>query len=163
MHGTPGVPRLKDDLLPEETEVTDMPRTLPASGIPDGFGYGKYPELRKWIESEYPQLDPEKTMSRFIDYAEDSGRMATIWTACFKRVIRTGVEKKYDGIVVYKEGRAADPKWIPILSEVELYGFRGPLPHETPDTYRTQFNFWKAEQKRAPVIQLGSALRGFGK
>lgn len=140
-----------------------MPRTLPATGLPDGFGYQKHPELRKWIESEYPTLDPDKTMARFIDYAEDSGRMASLWTACFKRVIRTGVEKKYDGIVVYREGRAADPRWIPILSEVEPYGFRKPLVHETPESYRTEFNSWKRSQESSrrptPVIDFGNLLK----
>lgn len=139
-----------------------MPRTLPASGIPDDFGYTKHPELRKWIEAEYPKLDPEKTMARFIDYADDSGRMATKWTACFKRVIRTGVEKKYDGIVVYRDGRNADPNWTPILSEVEPYGFREPMAHESVGTYRTQFEKWKKEQERSkpksPVIDFGNVL-----
>jgi hypothetical protein len=138
-----------------------MARALPASGIPEDFGYAKYPDLRKWIEAEFPTVDPDKTMERFVEYAQDVGRMATIWTACFKRVIRTGIEKKYDGIVVYRAGRQADPKWSGIISLAKQYGFRDSFDYETHTAYTREFETWKDQQKRAPVIEFGPALRQF--
>lgn len=149
---------------PKKLEVFEMPRTLPASGLPEGFGYEKHPELRKWMESEYPLLDPEKTMTRFIDYAQDAGRMATIWTACFKRVIRTGVEKKYDGIVTYREGRAADPAWSRVMSMQADCGFRQPFSYESQSSYEREMQKHIEGQKRAPVVDLfaASALKRMG-
>lgn len=129
--------------------------------IPEDFGYAKHPELRKWIEREYPTLDPDQTMERFIEYADDSGRMATKWTAAFKRVVRTGMENGWKGICVFKQGRAHDPQWIPVLKEAQLLGFREPEKHESPGGYRTAMEQWKRMPK-APVIEFGDALKKMG-
>lgn len=139
-----------------------MPRQLPASAIPDDFGYGKHPELRAWIQTEFPQLDPDKTMSRFIDYADDSGRMASKWTACFKRVIRTGVEKNYDGIVVYLKGHAGNPKWGELIAEARAAGFREPTELDGLEAYRTELKLFRNRQPHR-VIDFTGALRAMGK
>lgn len=140
-----------------------MPRQMPASAIPDDFGYQKHPELRTWIQKEFPQIDPEQTMTRFIDYAEDSGRMASKWTACFKRVIRTGVEKNYDGIVVYAKGKAANPKWTELITEARAAGFREPTDLDGLEAYRTELKLFKNRRPQSAVIDFAGALRGMAK
>lgn len=124
-----------------------MPRQLPATGIPDDFGYAKHPELKAWIQEEFPTVDPDQTMKRFIDYAEDAGRMASKWTACFKRVIRVGIEKRYDGIVVYRKGKEFDPKWNSTLEEARACGFREPTEKDGLEAYRNEM---KGFQRNLP-------------
>lgn len=140
-----------------------MPRQLPASAIPDDFGYGKHPELRTWIQKEFPQIDPDQTMTRFIDYADDSGRMASKWTACFKRVIRTGVEKNYDGIVVYLKGKEANPKWKELIAEARAAGFREPTELDGLDAYRDELKWFLRRPKESSVLDFTGALRAMGK
>jgi hypothetical protein len=138
-----------------------MPRkTLPVTGCPEPFLLTEKTLAR--LAKDYPKVDVEQTLDRFVRKADAIGWMYRNWQSAFLNYCDNG--EKYGG-VVYKQGRAQDPRWIPILSEAAPYGFREPHPHETPDTYRTQFNWWKDEQKksRAPVIQFGEALRGFGK
>lgn len=130
------------------------------TAIPDEFALTE--KTKGWVSERFPTVNIEATLERFTDSALQHGRMYADWQAAFRTWVRKAVENKWDG-VEFKKGRAQDPKWIPILSEAGPYGFREPMQHETPDTYRTQFNFWKSEQKKAPVIQFGEALRGFGK
>lgn len=131
--------------------------------IPDDFGFQKHPELRDWTEKEFPRVDPEKTMTQFIEWADDIGRMASKWTACYKRVVRIGVEKGYSGIVVYKNGKYDDPKWKAVLAEAHEIGFREPSPLEpTVGTYRVALETWKSQQKRsdpAPHARFGEHLK----
>lgn len=140
----------------------EMPRMTSATSIADDFGFEKFPELKKWLEKEFPTVDPDATMIRFIEYAEDSGRMASKWTACFKRIVRCGMENNWKGICVFKKGKSDDPRWAPIINEVKPYGFRAPQSHETPGSYRTEFELWKGKQKRSSVISFGDALKKFG-
>lgn len=130
--------------------------------IPEGFVLTE--KTIKFVSERFPTVNIEATLERFTDSALQHGRMYADWQAAFRTWVRKAVENKWDG-VEYKKGRAQDPRWVPVLSEAAPYGFREPLPHETPDSYRTQFNWWKDEQKhgRAPVLEFGSALRGFGK
>lgn len=137
-----------------------MARTAPGTTIPDDFGYAKHPELKEWIEKEFPQLDSEKTMTQFIEYAEDSGRIATLWPACFKRIVRAGIDNGWKGICAFKQGRAADPRWQAICALAKQYGFREPLEHESVGGYRTAFDQWKDAEKRSPVVlDFGAALK----
>lgn len=121
--------------------------------IQDDFGYQKHPELKTWIEKEFPKLEAEATMTRFVEYAQDSGRIATVWTACFKRVVRTGIDNGWKGICVFKNGKHDDPQWQSILALAKQYGFRAPAPDEpTPGLYRTAFERWKANEKRSDRV-----------
>lgn len=136
-----------------------MPKkAAPISAIPDGFALTE--KTISFVSERFPQVNIDGTLERFTESALAHGRMYADWQAAFRTWVRKAIENKWDG-VEFKKGREQDPKWMPILSEVEPYGFRAPEWHETPETYRTNFNLWKKEQKRAPVIEFGSALRSF--
>jgi hypothetical protein len=137
-----------------------MPKKqMPVSGIPEGFALTGKTEA--WVIEKYPTVNIEGTLERFIESALAHGRMYADWQAAFRSWVRKAIENKWDG-VEFKKGREQDPRWIPVLSEAKPYGFRDPLPHETPDSYRSYFNTWKGQQKRAPVIEFGDALKRFG-
>lgn len=146
----------------EDTDATRennmSKKSAPMSAIPEGFALTE--KTIKFVSERFPTVNIEATLERFTDSALQHGRMYADWQAAFRGWVRRAVENKWDG-VEFKKGRAQDPRWIPILSEAAPYGFREPLSHETPDTYRTQFNWWKDEQKKAPVIEFGQALRSF--
>jgi hypothetical protein len=143
-----------------ELEGTQMARkSTPMTAIPDEFALTE--KTTAWVSEKFPTVNIEATLERFTDSALQHGRMYADWQAAFRTWVRKAVENKWDG-VEYKQGRAQDPKWLPILNEVRPYGFRMPQPHETPDIYRTQFYFWKREQERSkpksPVIDFGNIL-----
>lgn len=134
-----------------------MPRKqMPVTGIPESFKLTETTLL--YISVTFPTVNIEKTLVRFTESALAHGRMYADWQAAFRTWVRKAVENKWDG-VEYKKGREQDPAWMPILNEVAPYGFRQPLPHETPGSYRTDFNLWKGRQNRAPVIDFGAALK----
>lgn len=136
---------------------------LPGTAIQQDFSYEKHPRLREWMDRNFPQIDQDKTMENFIDWASDIGRLANDWEAAFRRIVKIGVTKKYDGIVVYKEGRSADPKWAGVIALAKQYGFREPHTHETHTAYTREFETWRDQQKRAPVIEFGPAIRNLMK
>lgn len=136
----------------------------PETFIPDDFEQLYGAKLTKWLNEEYPKVDAEKTFVRFREYAQDKGRLACCWTSCFKRVVRAGIDNEWKGICVFKNGKFDDPRWTAILTEVKPYGFRTPYEHDTPGSYRTDFELWKSHQKRATnVTPFGAALRTMAK
>jgi hypothetical protein len=161
-----GVPRLKDDLLPKETEVLDMAkRAMPTTGIPERFVLTE--KTIAWVGEKFPTVNIEGTLERFTESAQAHGRMYADWQAAFRTWVRKAVENKWDG-VEYKQGRSQDPRWTSVLNETQPYGFRPPYPMETPDGYRTSFEIWKRKQNverspsRAPVLEFGPALKKMG-
>lgn len=110
----------------------------------------------KWLDEKFPSVDIDETMEIFVDKAAARGWSYRDWQAAFRNYVRNG--GTYGG-VVYRKGKAADPRWEPILGEARPYGFRSPLDHETPASYRTAFEQWKTGQRRAPVANIGSVLK----
>jgi hypothetical protein len=144
----------------KEIGVPAMPRKqMPVTGIPKDFTLTETTLI--YITTTFPTVNVEKTMERFVDSALAHGRMYADWQAAFRTWVRKAIENKWDG-VEFKKGIEQDPRWTPILSEVAPYGFRKPMPHETPGSYRTEFNLWKGKQNRAPVIQFGDVLKRMG-
>lgn len=127
--------------------------------IPDEFQMND--DLRSWCNETFPQIDPEATFTRFREWAEDKAVVSRSWSAKFKRVVRCGVEEGWKGIVVYTKGKAVDPAWQTALSEGRKYGFREPLEHETPSSYRTQLMLWRNQPKttHSNVLSLKDALK----
>ncbi|MGQ0836343.1 MAG: hypothetical protein ACT4O5_15765 [Gammaproteobacteria bacterium] len=134
-------------------------KSMPMTGIPAGFKLTETTLL--FVNERYPTVDIERTLERFTESALAHGRMYSDWQMAFRTWVRKAIENKWDG-VEFKQGRAQDPKWTPILAEVAPYGFRQPYSHETPGSYRTDFELWKSKQKRAPVIEFGDALKKMG-
>ena len=68
--------------------------------------------------------------------------------------------KLYGG-VTYKQGRNDDPLWAPVLQDARQFGFRDPMPHETPSSYRTQLMLWRNQPKttHSNVMNLKDALK----
>jgi hypothetical protein len=132
-------------------------RRAPASGIPENFKLTD--STLEFCAAEFPNVNIDATLKIFSDKADAGGWLYTNWQAAFRNYLRNS--EKYGG-AVYKNGRAQDPRWKQILAEVAPYGFRAPLPHETPSSYRTDFELWKGKQKRAPVIEFGDALKKMG-
>jgi hypothetical protein len=137
-------------------------KQMPVTGIPKDFALTETTLL--YITQTFPTVNIEKTMERFTDSALQHGRMYADWQAAFRTWVRKAIENKWDG-VEFKKGREQDPRWQPVLAEVAPYGFRAPLPHETPSSYRTDFELWTGKQNRdrSPVIDFGSVLQRFGK
>lgn len=137
-----------------------MRKTAPGTAIPRDFKLTD--KTIAWVNEKYPTVHIEDTLERFVETATAHGWMYADWQSGFRTCVRKGVDNGWNSIVQYKRGRAQDPKWIPVLSEVRPYGFRMPLPHETPEIYRTQFNHWKKEYERSkpksPVIDFGNVL-----
>lgn len=132
-----------------------MGKSLPTTGIPEDFQLTEKTVAR--VLRDFPTVDLEKTLEKFVLNSEAKGWMYRNWQSAFVNYVDNGAQ--YGG-VFYKTGRAADPRWLPVLSEVKPYGFRDPLAHETPSSYRTSFENWKREDKRnAPAIDFSSALR----
>lgn len=132
-----------------------MSKSLPTCGIPEDFQLTEKTVAR--VLRDHPMLDVEKTLEKFILNAEAKGWMYRNWQSAFVNYVDNGAQ--YGG-VFYKTGRAADPRWLPILAEAKPYGFRDPYPHDTPATYRTDFEMWKRAEKRSvPVIDFSSALK----
>lgn len=141
-------------------------RSAPMMTIPEDFVLTE--KTVAWVQEKYPTVNIDGTLERFVDSSHAHGRMYADWQAAFKNWVRKAIENKWDG-VEYKQGRAQDPRWMPILNEVRPYGFRMPLPHETPGSYRTEFENWKRKQEvgkpvydRAPVIDFGNLLKKVG-
>jgi hypothetical protein len=141
-----------------------MRRVLPQTALPQDFKLTE--KTINWVNEKYPTVDVETSLERFIETAEANGWMYADWQAGFKTCVRKGVDNGWNSIVRYKQGRAQDPRWIPVLSEVEPYGFRAPYPQETPETYRGEFNSWKRKEeasKRTGVVDFSGMLRAMKK
>lgn len=139
-------------------------RAMSISGIPEDFKLTE--KTIAWVNEKYPTVNIEGTLERFTESAQAHGRMYADWQAAFRTWVRKAIENKWDG-VEFKQGRSQDPRWAPILNEVQPYGFRPPYPMETPDGYRTSFEIWKRKQNvdkpsRAPVLEFGPALKKMG-
>lgn len=136
-------------------------KCAPMTAIPEGFVLSE--KTIAWVNEKYPTVQIEETLERFIETAEANGWMYADWQAGFRTCVRKGVDNGWNSVVRFKQGRAQDPKWLPILNEVHPYGFRMPLPHETPGSYRTEFESWKRKQEtspvRSPVIDFGNILK----
>lgn len=130
-----------------------MPKTLPGTAIPEDFQLTEKTIAR--VEQSDFSVDIPKTLNRFILKAESHGWIYKNWQSAFLNYVANG--KDYGG-VEYKIGRAADPRWLPILAEAKPYGFRDPLAHETPGSYRTEFEQWKRIEKR-DTPNFAAALR----
>ena len=135
-------------------------RAMPVSGLPEGFALTE--KTIAWVGERYPTVNLDRTLERFTESALAHGRMYADWQAAFRTWVRNAVENQWSSGVEFKKGIEDDPKWRPILSEVAPYGFRKPMAHETPGGYRTEFELWKRNQPRAPVIQFGDALKRMG-
>lgn len=122
-------------------------RKAPARGLPEDFLLTE--DTKNFLAREFANIDMEKTLEIFRDKAEADGWMYSNWQAAFRNYVRNA--QKYGG-VAYKNGRAEDPRWQPILAIAKPYGFREPSEHETPASYRTAFETWKGEQKRATNV-----------
>jgi hypothetical protein len=134
-------------------------KVMRVTGIPEGFALTE--KTIEWVRLKFPTVNVEGTLERFTESALAHGRMYADWQAAFRTWVRKAIENKWDG-VEFTKGREQDPRWMPVLNEVKPYGFRAPFPHETPGSYRTDFELWKGKQKRAPVIEFGDALKKFG-
>ena len=132
-------------------------KALPLTGLPEEFALTE--KTIAHVNERFPTVDIEKSLERFCESALAHGRMYSDWQAAFRTWCRRAIEEKWDG-VVFKKGRDQDPRWAPILAEVKPYGFRQPQAHETPGSYRTEFELWKSREKRAaPVIDFGDVLK----
>lgn len=131
-----------------------MGKQLPCTGCPEDFALTEKTIAR--IEREYPTVDIQKTLQKFVLQSEAKGWMYRNWQSAFVNYCDNG--KAYGG-VVYQEGPKQDPRWVQILAEVTPYGFRAPQTHETPQSYRTEFEQWKRFDKRSPVIEFGNILK----
>jgi hypothetical protein len=134
----------------------DMRKTLPMTGIQEDFTLTESTQAR--IARDYPSVDVPATLDRFVRKAEALGWMYRNWQAAFLNYLDNG--SKYGG-VVYVVGKAADPLWKPVLEEAGKYGFRLPMPHETPSSYRTQLMLWRSEPKttHSNISNLRDALK----
>jgi hypothetical protein len=135
-------------------------RSMPVCGLPEGFALTE--KTVAWVNGRFPTVNIERTLERFTESALANGRMYADWQAAFRTWVRNAVENNWSSGVEFKKGREQDPRWVPILSEAAPYGFRAPMPHETPDGYRTEFNTWKKNRARAPVIEFGDHLKKMG-
>lgn len=148
------------DQLQIQIEADIMKKTLPQTALPKDFKLTD--KTISIVEMRYPTVDIEASLERFIETAEAGGWMYADWQAGFKTCIRKGVDNGWNSIVRFKEGRAQDPRWKPILSEVEPYGFRKPSEAETPEGYRTAFEQWKKTQNQSRstgAVDIRGALR----
>lgn len=137
-----------------------MKKTLPVTALPESFSLTE--KTIAWVSEKYPTVSVEDSLERFCEWASANGCMYADWQAAFKTCVRKGVDNGWNSIVRFKQGKKQDPRWIPVLSETEPYGFRAPQGHETPESYRTAFNLWKKEQnasKSTGVIDFSSMLR----
>lgn len=119
----------------------------PQKGIPENFALTE--STSNFMQNEFPTVDVEKTLALFRDKAEAGGWLYASWQAAFRNYVRNG--QKYGGIA-YKNGRAQDPRWQPILAIAKPYGFREPEDNETPSSYRTAFEQWKSFEKRSTNV-----------
>jgi len=140
-----------------------MSKKAAMTTIPEDFALTE--KTIAWVNEKFPTVNVEGTLERFVDSSHAHGRMYADWQAAFKNWVRKAIENKWDG-VEFKQGRAQDPRWLPILNEVRPYGFRSPESHETPGSYRSAFEAWKRKQEvakqtsaRAPVIEFGDMLK----
>lgn len=138
-----------------------MRKTTPVRGIRDDEEYS--PAVLVWAEAKYPTVDVPGTFEVFSDYCRTHGSMYADWNAALRTWIRNGVDRGF-GAIIFKQGRAADPKWMPVLAEAKQYGFREPHSSETVGAYRTEFEMWKSREKRSTtnVASFGDSLKKFG-
>lgn len=104
---------------------------------------------------QYPTVDIERTLEKFVLNAESKGWVYANWQMAFINYVDNA--DKYGG-VYFKQGKVQDPAWIRVLREANQYGFRGPLPHETPSIYETQFNLWRTAPKTQRDMSVVSEL-----
>jgi hypothetical protein len=151
------------DLSRISGEVVMPKKVMPVSAIPEGFALTQ--TTMEFVAQKYPAVQLEDTLERFVETALANGWMYADWQAAFRTCVRKGVDNGWNSIVRFKQGKAQDPRWIPVLSEVKPYGFREPQPQETPDSYRTAFNLWKTQQKRTATVmpfEMKNVLKGMG-
>lgn len=128
--------------------------------IPEGFELTD--STLAWLAEKHPTIDVDDTLERFTDNAAAKSWAYRDWQAAFRNYVRNG--KLYGG-VTYKQGRNDDPLWAPVLQDARQFGFRDPMPHETPSSYRTQLMLWRQapqvseETARNNVRSLKDALR----
>ena len=132
---------------------------MPMRALPEGFALTQ--TTIDWVSEKYPTVKIEDTLERFVEQAQAHGWMYADWQAAFRTCVRKGVDNGWNSIVRFKQGRAQDPKWAPVLSEAQRYGFRDPEWQETPDSYRTQLKRFIGDKERdaAKVLSLGDAFK----
>jgi hypothetical protein len=119
--------------------------------LPEGFRLTE--ATRAWVEAKCPTVDIDETFEVFVDKAAAKAWAYRDWQAAFRNYVRNG--QKYGGLV-FRNGRFADPRWSPVIVEAQAIGFREPMPHETPDSYRTAMRQWRPAQN---VIPFGNVLK----
>lgn len=127
----------------------------------------------EWLQREYPQLDPDKTVTAFIEWAsnqrDNNKRSATYgqvlqcfnWQMKFRNVIRIQVINKWSSIAIPRQGHEVDTRWSEVLTHAKAIGC--PLQRRTIDTvegFRTRVRAWETYDKpRNSVIDFGSAMK----
>lgn len=123
-----------------------MRKTTPLRGIREDETFSD--SVFAWATAKYPIVDVPGTFEIFADHCRTHGSMYADFDAGFRTWIRNAVDKGYGG-VVYKQGRAADPKWAPVLAEAKILGFRDPHATEPVGAYRTDLEMWKSREKKS--------------
>ena len=131
------------------------------------------PSTLKWITTEYPQLDPDKTLTAFIEWAanqrDNNKRSATYgqqlkcfnWQLKFRNVVRIQMVNKWTTIAIAKQGQEVDVRWAEILTHAKAIGC--PLqrrPIDTADGFATRVKQWETFDKpRNNTIDFSAALK----
>jgi len=130
-----------------------MPRkTAPLRAIREDETYSE--KVVTWAAEKYPTVDIPATFEVFADHCRTHGSMYACFDAALRTWVRNAIDKGYGG-AKFKQGIAADPKWIPVLAKAKEYGFRPPeLPRETADIYGKALQAHIDSGKRSNVTNL---------
>lgn len=124
-----------------------MPRARAQRRDIKAAGFALTDDNRRELSDQFPRVDIDQTFELFTDNALAKGWLYADWLAAFRNYIRNGA--KYGGVAYVS--RFQDPAWESLLKRAKDLGFREPMTHESPSTYRQFLDAYDHE----------SAARGF--
>lgn len=125
-------------------------------------------ETIKFLESEYPQLDIEKTIQAFIEWASNQietnkkhpnyGEQlkCSNWSLKLRNVVRIQMVNKWNSIAIPKQGQEIDVRWAEVMTHAQAIGC--PLKraqHDTVESFRTRVKNWETYD-RPRVLNFGA-------
>lgn len=129
---------------------------------------------REYIESEFPQLDIDKTEQAIIEWGTNAietnkrhpeyGQPLKCknWQMKARNVIRIQVINKWSSIAIPKQGQEVDMRWQEALTHAKAIGC--PIerrPADSVESFNTRVKMWESSGPRGKqsVISFGDALK----
>jgi len=142
--------------------------------IPDNFSLSE--STKAWLEREYPQLDEQRTVDAFVEWAtnqrDNNKRSPTYgepltclsWQMKFRNVVRIQMVNKWSTIAIPKQGKEIDIRWQEALANAKAIGC--PIERRSIDSvesFKTRVKNWEITSVKTTRVIDFDALKKMAK